>query len=678
MWNLRNRLLVPILLVAMLGLGVASFSSYYIAKKALDEIIEADAAGEVRALANILTLIFRAAVSDVEQTSRTLQARDVLNNPGDLGKVPPFLEIFSELRKNKPYYQIGVLLDRQGIIVATTANAGLGESRGDRGYFKEAMQGKTAISEPIFSRTTQMSVVIICAPVFQDKEIIGAVFVSVDLNLLSDAYVKEISLGQHGFGLIMTPAGEIVAHRNPKLIMSEEMRDSETAKMVRALANPSGRFTARHGGQEVAYFYKQDPFTKWWCLLRAETVELNAPMRLLGQVNAAVGIMVALAIALVVFLVVRSVVNTLNQSVQFAEAVAGGDLNKTLSVEREDEIGALAHALRRMVENLKNMITTAEQKTNEATEQSAKAKAAMQEAEEARKAAERAKTDGMRQAGEQLAAIIGKVLASADQVGDNIQHAGDGADTQQARAGANATAMEEMNATVLEVARNAGSAAGSAEETRSNAVEGAKIVTGVVQAISEAAQKTDSLKNDLNQLGKRADGIGQIMNVITDIADQTNLLALNAAIEAARAGEAGRGFAVVADEVRKLAEKTMQATKEVGDAVKAIQAGTHGSIQGMEETSVSVSRSTEMVQQAGASLQAIVAIAESTADKVRSIATASEEQSAASDEITQGTLEISRIAEQTTALMQRAREEVQTLRVRADDIQRLVNELKNA
>jgi len=395
-------------------------------------------------------------------------------------------------------------------------------------------------------------------------------------------------------------------------------------------------------------------------------------------VNVAVGIMVALAIALVVFLVVRSVVNTLNQSVQFAEAVAGGDLNKTLSVEREDEIGALAHALRRMVENLKNMITTAEQKTNEATEQSAKAKAAMQEAEEARKAAERAKTDGMRQAGEQLAAIIGKVLASADQVGDNIQHAGDGADTQQARAGANATAMEEMNATVLEVARNAGSAAGSAEETRSNAVEGAKIVTGVVQAISEAAQKTDSLKNDLNQLGKRADGIGQIMNVITDIADQTNLLALNAAIEAARAGEAGRGFAVVADEVRKLAEKTMQATKEVGDAVKAIQAGTHGSIQGMEETSVSVSRSTEMVQQAGASLQAIVAIAESTADKVRSIATASEEQSAASDEITQGTLEISRIAEQTTALMQRAREEVQTLRVRADDIQRLVNELKNA
>jgi methyl-accepting chemotaxis protein len=503
------------------------------------------------------------------------------------------------------------------------------------------------------------------------------VYVSIDLNMLSDMYVKDITLGKRGYALVFTPQGDAVAHRDPKQIMSEEMRNSEAAKQAKALAKPSGSFTAHFGGQEIIYYYQQEPLTKWWCLLRAEPDDIDGPILLLGKVNMAIGVAAALAIALVVFLVVRIVVGALNQSVQFAGAVAEGDLHRTLTVERDDELGTLAHALRRMVVNLKEMIATAEQKSTEATEQSEKAKIAMQEAEEARTAAERAKSEGMRQAGERLAAIAGKMQTSAGQLIDNIQHAGDGADAQRARAEANAAAMEEMNSTVLEVARNAGAAASSAEETRSNAAQGAEIVTGVVQAIGEAARKTTSLKNDLNQLGTQADGIGQIMNVITDIADQTNLLALNAAIEAARAGEAGRGFAVVADEVRKLAEKTMQATKEVGDAVKAIQAGTHGSIQGMEEASVSVDKSTEMVQRAGASLQTIVAIAESTADRVRSIATASEEQSAASEEITQGTTEINRIAEETTALMRRANDEMDALRLLVDEIQRLVNELRN-
>jgi methyl-accepting chemotaxis protein len=507
---------------------------------------------------------------------------------------------------------------------------------------------------------------------------VGSVFASVDLNTLSDMYVKDLALGKRGYALVFTSKGEAVAHHDAKQIMSEDLRKSEAAQQAKALSKPSGSFSAHFGGQEIMYFYQQEPLTKWWCLLRAEPDDINAPVLLLGKVNVVISAFAALAIALVVFLVVRAVVNALNQGVQFASAVAQGDLHRTLTVERSDEIGVLADALRTMVGKLETMIETAERHSREADEHSAKADIAMREAEEARKGAEQAKSEGMRQAGERLAVMAGKIQISADQLIENIQHAGDGADIQRARAEANAAAMEEMNSTVLEVARNAGSAAGSAEETRGNAAQGAKIVTGVVQAIGEVAQKTTSLKDDLHHLGQQADGIGHVMNVITDIADQTNLLALNAAIEAARAGEAGRGFAVVADEVRKLAEKTMQATKEVGDAVKTIQDGTHGSIQGMEEASVSVGRSTEMVQQAGVSLQTIVEIAESTADKVRSIATASEEQSAASEEINHGTAEIGRIAEETTALMHRALEETNVLRLLVDEIQNLVNELENA
>ncbi|MCL2123673.1 MAG: methyl-accepting chemotaxis protein, partial [Desulfovibrionaceae bacterium] len=638
MWHLRNRLLVPILLVAVLGLGVASFSSYYIARNALEDAATADAMGSVKSMADVLTLVFQAAISDMEQLAQTRMVRDVLNEPANHANTALFMESLTALVKSKPYYQLGTVTDNKGVILGSTAGSGVGDSRADRGYFKAAMQGKTAISDPSFSRTTQKSIIVICTPVSQDKAVIGTVFVTVDLGILSEMYVKDVALGQHGYALIFTPKGEAVAHHDAKQIMSEEQRNSEVAKKVKTLSSPTGQFTAIFGGKEIRYFYHQDPVTKWWCLLRAEPDDIDGPVLFLGKINVVIGIAAAIAIALVVFLVVRAVVNALNQSVQFAGAVADGDLQKTLTVERSDELGALAHALRRMVGNLKDMIATAEQKSKEATEQSEKANIAMREAEEARKAAEQAKSEGMRQAGERLAAIAGRIQASADQLIDHIQHAGDGADTQRQRAEANATSMEEMNSTVLEVAKNADAAAGSAEETKSNAVEGAKIVSGVVQAIGEVDQKTGNLRNDLHQLGKQADGVSQVMNVISDIADQTNLLALNAAIEAARAGDAGRGFAVVADEVRKLAEKTMQATKEVGDVVKAIQSGTHGSIQGIEEASASVSQSTKMAQQSGASLQAIVEIAETTADKVRAIATASEEQSSTSEEINQGTM----------------------------------------
>jgi methyl-accepting chemotaxis protein len=179
----------------------------------------------------------------------------------------------------------------------------------------------------------------------------------------------------------------------------------------------------------------------------------------------------------------------------------------------------------------------------------------------------------------------------------------------------------------------------------------------------------------MDQLGMQTTDIGKIMNVIEDIADQTNLLALNAAIEAARAGEAGRGFAVVADEVRKLAEKTMDATKEVGNAIQVIQRGAAANIKSVDAAAVAVDQATDLANRSGEALDHIVQFSDDTSGQVQSIATAAEEQSAASEEINRAVEDINLIASETVDGMNQSAEAITSLARLSNDLRQLIDEM---
>ncbi|WP_374290304.1 methyl-accepting chemotaxis protein [Desulfovibrio desulfuricans] len=225
-----------------------------------------------------------------------------------------------------------------------------------------------------------------------------------------------------------------------------------------------------------------------------------------------------------------------------------------------------------------------------------------------------------------LAKISDHLLTSVGQTSE-------GTASQQTRIRETAAAVEAMNASILDVARNAADATGMAAQARERAQSGQQITEQSIQAIADVRKHSTTMGTGLHDLGRKAQDVGKILGIISDIADQTNLLALNAAIEAARAGEAGRGFAVVADEVRKLAEKTMQATMEVSAAVKGIQDSAHSSIILMDETHASVQQGVTLVSQAGEALQEIVTQVMQTADMIGVIAASADEQSAASEEI---------------------------------------------
>jgi len=254
----------------------------------------------------------------------------------------------------------------------------------------------------------------------------------------------------------------------------------------------------------------------------------------------------------------------------------------------------------------------------------------------------------MERVAKNAAAISDRVAAASEELNAQIEEISHGAELQRDRVSSTAAAMEEMNATVLEVARNAGQASEQSDSSRQKAEDGAKLVNKVVGAINLVNSVAVTLQDNMHELGKLAEGIGGVMNVISDIADQTNLLALNAAIEAARAGEAGRGFAVVADEVRKLAEKTMTATHEVGTSISAIQNATHTNIDEVGKAVANIGDATGLANSSGVALKEIVDLAAASSAVVTSIATAAEEQSATSEEINRAIEEINRVVGTTT------------------------------
>ena len=275
----------------------------------------------------------------------------------------------------------------------------------------------------------------------------------------------------------------------------------------------------------------------------------------------------------------------------------------------------------------------------------------------------------------QAFAISNRVAVASEELSAQVEEVSKGTEVQRSRVRSTATAMEEMNATVLEVARNAAQANEQANATREKATTGASLVEQVGHTINQINDIAKELQHNMLGLGKQAEDIGSVMNVISDIADQTNLLALNAAIEAARAGEAGRGFAVVADEVRKLAEKTMNATSEVGSSIKAIQDSAGNNIQRVDFAAENVTKATELASVSGIALQEILDLANANAHLIASIATAAEEQSATSEEINNSVDEINRIADATATGMMESATAVQEIARMSQELKTLLDKL---
>lgn len=620
MKSIKTALIIFVSAILIFSIATATILNYVNTKNLINSDLEQVLSLKTQASAKEMGLWIELRQAEME----TIASSPVLRS-GDRQSIIDYL---AAEKKRLPMYSIFWISDEKGNWYSPAGTSG---SISERSYFSELMAtGKTVISDPLVGKADGKLAFVVAVPIKIDGKIVSILGGNVSMEQLLQ-HVAAIKVGQTGYASLMQQDGLVIAHPNKDYIMKHNLLKDGAgdlhlkAMYERAAKGETGLSQYTRNGVNEYTSYISIPGVKWMLLLTAATQEFMGPLVSLTWSSLVTTVVILIvALGMVIFLA-KKITKPIQMLQEVAEQVSQGDFKNTgmkLAVG-DSETGRLASAFSLMIHNIRDLVIHV-----------------ADSAEQVAAAAEQLRTnsDQSAQAATHIAVAVSEVSLGSE---------------KQLKAIDSVTAtVQQMTVGIDQVYVNANNASETSMRTSNASRDGAQAVNTVVTQMKNIEKAVTHSAQIVSQLGQRSRQIGQILDTISGIAGQTNLLALNAAIEAARAGEHGRGFSVVAEEVRKLAEESQEATKQIAMLINEIRLDTEQAVLAMAEGTKEVKIGTDVVTDAGMRFSEITGLIEQVAKQVKEISVTMGHLAASSESIVTSVQAINQVSRETSGEVQ--------------------------